>query len=193
MKKLLVIFFLAGGAPAFSQVITTLEYSMGFATGDLADFIGAPSFRGFTTTFKKLVQPNVAAGVEFGWNVFYDAKGTDVYHQGNFAYSGKQYRYNNQFPMLIRGDYYLKPGEQINPYVGLGLGTMYTLRNTDMGQYRIEEDAWHFLVKPEVGVEFDVNPGFAFSLSGRYYGGFAAGGMAAQGYFAINVGAVFKP
>jgi opacity protein-like surface antigen len=193
MKKLLIIIFLAGTVPAFSQAITSLEYSMGFATGDLADYIGAASFRGFTTSFRKLVQPNVAAGVEFGWNVFYDEKPSAVYTQGNFSYSGKQYRYNNQFPMLVRGDYYLKPGERINPYVGLGLGTMYTLRNTDMGQYRFEEDAWHFLMKPEVGVEIDMNPGFAFTLSGKYYTGFAAGGMETQGYFTINVGAVFKP
>jgi len=193
MKKLLIIFFLAGSIPAFSQALTTMEYSMGFATGDLSDFISAPSFRGFTTSFKKFVHPNVAAGVEFGWNVFYDEEPTDVYTQGNFAYSGKQYRYSNQFPMLVRADYYFKPGEMINPYVGLGLGTMYTLRNTDMGQYRIEEDAWHFLMKPEVGVEFEMNPGFAFTVNSKYYGGFGAGGLAAQGYFTINVGAVFKP
>ena len=48
MKKLLFILFIVVSVPAFSQNLTTLEYSMGFGTGDMGDFIDKPSFRGFT-------------------------------------------------------------------------------------------------------------------------------------------------
>ena len=48
MKKLLIILFIVVSVPAFSQNLTTVEYSMGFATGDMGDFIDKPSFRGFT-------------------------------------------------------------------------------------------------------------------------------------------------
>ena len=71
MKKLLFILFIVVSVPAFSQNLTTLEYSMGFATGDMGDFIDKPSFRGFTIDYRRLVQPNVGVGFEAGWNVFY--------------------------------------------------------------------------------------------------------------------------
>ena len=52
MKKLLLILFIVVSVPAVSQNLTTLEYSMGFATGDMGDFIDKPSFRGFTIDYR---------------------------------------------------------------------------------------------------------------------------------------------
>lgn len=192
MKKILFILFSVIGSSAFAQSLTALQYSMGFGTGDLGDFVSKPSFRGFTIDFRKLVQPNIGVGFELGWNVFYEEKASDVYTTGNLSYSGKQWRYNNQFPLLGAVDYYLKPGESLNPFVGLGLGTMYSLRNTDMGQYTLEEDAWHFALRPEVGLLFEANPNMSLAVTGKYYYGFEAGDLDAQSYFALNVGFVFK-
>jgi len=191
MKKIFFVIFSVVATSAFSQSITALQYSMGFGTGDLGDFVGAPSFRGFTIDYRKLVQPNIGVGFDIGWNVFYEAKSYDTYTSGNLSYSGKQWRYNNQFPLLFAVDYYLKPGEQINPFAGLGIGTMYSLRNTDMGQYTLEEDAWNFALRPEVGVLIEANPGLSFTVTGKYYYGFEAGDLPAQSYFALNVGFVF--
>lgn len=192
MKKIYFILFLfVAASSAFAQSITNVQYSIGFGTGDLGDYIGTPSFRGFAVDFRKLVQPNIGVGIDLGWNVFYDAKPSDTYTLGNLSYSGKQYRYNNQFPGLFAVDYYLQPGEQINPFVGLGIGTMYSLRNTDMGQYTFEQDAWHFALRPEAGVIFEANPGLSFAITGKYYYGFEAGDLDAQSYFALNFGFVF--
>jgi opacity protein-like surface antigen len=191
MKKIFLFLFVVTVIPAFSQSITSLQYSMGFGTGDLGDFIGTPSFRGFTLDFRKLVQPNVGVGIDVGWNVFYNEKSNDVYTVGDLSYSGKQWRYNNQVPILAAVDYYLKPGEQINPFVGLGIGTMFSRRNTDMGQYTLQQDAWHFALRPEAGILYEVNPEFALSVTGKYYYGFEAGDLPAQGYFALNFGFVF--
>lgn len=192
MKKILFILLSVIGSSAFAQSLTAVQYSMGFGTGDLGDFVSKPSFRGFTIDFRKLVQPNIGVGFELGWNVFYEEKASDVYTTGNLSYSGKQWRYNNQFPLLGAVDYYLKPGESLNPFVGLGLGTMYSLRNTDMGQYTLEEDAWHFALRPEVGLLFEANPNMSLAVTGKYYYGFEAGDLDAQSYFALNVGFVFK-
>lgn len=192
MKKLIILLLVAVSTPAFSQGLTSASYSVGFGTGDLADHTGRASFRGFTVDFRKLVQPNVAVGIELGWNVFYDEKPDDVYRIGNVSYSGRQYRYNNQFPMLVRADYYLKPGEKVNPYVGFGLGTMFSMKTTDMGQFRFEEDAWQFAIKPEVGVEIELNPAANAFIGVKYYSGFQGGDLPGQGYFALNLGMVFK-
>lgn len=191
MKKILLILFVAIGIPAFSQSFTSFQYSMGFGTGDLGDFIGAPSFRGFTIDYRGLIQPNIGVGVDVGWNVFYSEKANDVYTIENLSYSGKQYRYNNQLPILFAADYYMKPDEQINPFVGLGIGTMFSRRNTDMGQYTLQQDAWHFALRPEVGILYEANPGLSFTVTGKYYYGFEAGDLPAQGFFALNFGFVF--
>lgn len=191
MKKIFIILFSVMALSASAQSLTAIQYSMGFGTGDLGDFVSPASFRGFTIDYRKLVQPNIGVGFDIGWNVFYEDKGFDTYTQGTVSYSGKQYRYNNQFPMLVAADYYLKPGEKINPFAGLGIGTMYSLRNTDMGQYTFEQDAWNFALRPEVGVLFEVNPDMSLTLTGKYYYGFEAGDLPAQSYFALNVGFVF--
>lgn len=192
MKKIFLMLFIVASAPAISQNLTSVQYSMAFGSGDLGDFIENPSFRGFTLDYRKLVQPNVGVGIDIGWNVFYNEQPYDVYTVENLSYSGKQFRYNNQFPMLFAVDYYLSPDESLNPFIGFGLGTMYSKRNTDMGQYALEQDAWHFAVRPEIGILYAVTPDFSFSVTGKYYMGFEAGDLDAQNYFALNFGFVFK-
>src|SRR5690606_36138999 len=68
MKQIFLILFVAVSIPAFSQSYTSFQYSMGFGTGDLGDFIGSPSFRGFTIDYRGLVRPEVGIGVDIGWN-----------------------------------------------------------------------------------------------------------------------------
>ena len=191
MKRILTILLMVAGIPAFSQSFTSFQYSMGFGTGDLGDFIGTPSFRGFTIDYRGLVQPNVGVGVDVGWNVFYSEKANDDYTIENLSYSGKQYRYNNQLPILFAADYYMKPDERVNPFVGIGIGTMFSRRNTDMGQYTLQQDAWHFALRPEVGILYEAQPGLSFTVTGKYYHGFEAGDLPAQSFFALNFGFVF--
>jgi len=196
MKKILFIVFLFSGSVVLAQGnLTSLQYSVGFGTGDLNSFISKPSFRGFTFDYRKLVQPNIGVGVEAGWNVFYEEKGFATYEgeiNGQpWKLTSKQWRYNNQFPLLFATDYYLSPDEQINPFVGLGIGTMYSLRNTDVGTVTLEQDAWHFALRPEFGIMVEANPEFSFSVTAKYYYGFEAGDLPAQSYFALNFGFVF--
>jgi outer membrane protein W len=196
MKKIIIIlgmFLALAAGTAYAQgSYSTISYSMGFATGELGDFIGKPSFRGVTFDYRKLVQPNVGVGVSLGWNVFYEALDYDTYTIENVSLSGKQYRYSNHFPMLFAADYYLKPGEAFNPFVGLGAGTIYTIRNTDMNLYTIERNAWHFALQPQIGFMYTMNDVAAFTVTGKYNYGFAAGDLnEAQSYFSLNVGFTF--
>jgi outer membrane protein len=194
MKKIFITaIFLVLGISAFSQSgITALQYSMGFGTGDMHDFIGKASFRGFTIDYRKLVQQNIGVGVDIGWNVFYEEKPWDVYEgKNNVTYSGKQWRYSNHFPMLVAADYYKDVNAQVSAYGGLGVGTMYSLQNTDMGAYTFEKDAWHFVLRPEIGILIQPSPGVGFTVASKYYYGFKAGDLPAQGFVTINVGFVF--
>ena len=195
MKKIFILAVLSVFTlSAFPQNnLTALQYSMGFGTGDMHDYISPASFRGFTFDYRNLVQPNLGVGVDFGWNVFYDEMPDAVYEYKNLTYSGKQWRYSNHFPMLGAVDYYMNPSTQITGFAGLGIGTMYTLQNTDMSTYTFEKDAWHFALRPEIGVIFKPSPGVGVMLAAKYYYGFKAGDLPAQGYFTVNVGFVFVP
>jgi outer membrane protein W len=131
-------------------------------------------------------------GVDVGWNVFYEQRDYDTYTKNTASISGEQYNYSNQVPILISADYMIKPGETFNPYVGLGLGTMYSRRETDMGMYTFYDDAWHFALKPEIGVFYELNSSNDLKISAKYLTGFSAGDLETQSYFSIGVGLAFK-
>lgn len=191
MKKILTLIsfcFLSG--VLFAQSNITFNYSIGFPVGNLSEFTQKTSFRGATLDFRKMVQPNIGVGFSVGWSVFYEELAKDTYTLDNASFTGKQYRYSNHVPMMINPTYYLKPGESLNPYVSLGIGTMYTRRNTDMNLYTLEQEAWNFLLQPEVGLQYLLNDAFAVNISGKFNYGFKAGNEidAAQSFFTLNIG-----
>lgn len=168
----------------------TISYPVAFATGDLADYIKPVSFRGLSFDYTKMINRNVGLGLSTGWNVFYEELAYDTYTVGNESISGKQYRYSNSVPLLFTGSYYVKPNEKINPFARLGIGTIYTRRNTDMGIYTYEQEAWNFALAPEVGILVEVMDELNTAISIQYYNGFQAGNELdkSQSYFALKIG-----
>jgi outer membrane protein len=196
MKKIYyiaIIAFLFIGNKGFSQQsYFSAAYSMGFAGGDLKDYVSKSSFRGGVVEYRGYVTNNVTAGVDVGWNVFYERMDYATYTKGTMSLSGIQYRTSNHVPLLLSADYMLKPDEVFNPYVGFGIGTMYSERETDMGMFQTSENTWHFALKPELGFMYAINQAADLKVSARYYYGFKTNNMDAQSYFTINFGFVFK-
>ena len=196
MHKLYLIIIglmLLSSTAIHAQNKTTLTYAVGFGTGDLGEFINSPSWRGANLDFRQMVQEDIGVGLSVGWNVFYKEQPFDTYTAGTASLSGKQYRYSNNIPMMGAVDYYLSQGQRINPFVGLGTGVMYTRRNTDMNLYTIEQEAWNFLLQPQVGIEIDNNISSSFTVIAKYFYGFEAGDLPKpQSYITLNVGWTFK-
>ncbi|MBK7651188.1 MAG: outer membrane beta-barrel protein [Flammeovirgaceae bacterium] len=192
-KTILILLCSLSLGTLYAQSNVTFNYSIGFPSGDLSDFTKQVSFRGATFDFRKMVNPNIGVGFSLGWNVFYEELASDTYTVDNVSLSGKQYRYSNHIPMMINPTYYLKRGETINPYVSLGIGTMYTRRNTDMNLYTVEQEAWNFLLQPEIGMQYMLSDMNAINLSGKFNYGFKAGNelTAAQSFFTLNIGFTF--
>jgi opacity protein-like surface antigen len=187
----LALLITAGSAQA-QHSYTNVSYSIGFGAGDLGNFIPKTSWRGASVDYLRLVQPNVGVGIHLGWNTFYEALDFDTYSLNNLSISGQQWRYSNHFPMMVTANYYLSPKDNFNPFVGLGLGTMYSRRNTDMNLYTIELNSWHFALQPRIGFQYTTNHSTAFEVSARYNHGFRSGQIEApQGYFSLNVGLTF--
>lgn len=169
----------------------SVDYVVGFPTGDLGDFIGKTSFRGAVIEYQKYIKNKLSIGGETGWSAFYKRMDDDTYSQENVSVSGIQYRYSSQVPILISAEYNFRPEETLKPYANLGLGTIYSRRDTDMGLWNLREVAWHFALKPEVGIMYEISLNSSFNLSAKYYTGFASGDLEAQSYFALGAGFVF--
>ncbi len=192
MKKILLIIFSFSCINTFAQDnIINFQYSIGFGTGDLGDFIENPSFRGFVFDYRRLTENNIAIGVEVGWNVFYDELNYDTYTKDNLTITGKQWRYNNQVPLLVAADYIFSTEEKLKPFAGLGVGTMFSRRNTNMNVYTIEEEAWSFALRPELGVVYDISFNTGISATAKYYVGFESGDLPTQSYLSLNFGILY--
>lgn len=193
MKKLIFIVLITGAAitSGFSQSSFSIQYGIGFA-GKMNNYISSTSLRGVTFEYKMYPSPNVSIGVDAGWNYFYERRAYDSYSQGSLTISGIQFRYAHAVPIFVTTSYYISPGDQINPFVGVGVGTMFMSRYTDMGIYRITEEEWHFGLKPEAGIRVNTSPDMDLTFAFRYNHAFATNDTGDQSYMTFNVGFVWK-
>jgi outer membrane protein len=168
-----------------------MSYDMSFGTGNLGDFISAPSFRGASAQYRYGVTDNILVGFDAGWNVFFERKDYETYSSGTISLSGIQYRYQNEIPLYLSADYILTTDNIIKPYVGLGIGTIYCDRVTDMGIWRLEENPWQFAIKPELGLLYELSEGTALQLAVKYNYGFKTEELDSQGYLTISAGFAF--
>lgn len=192
MKKavsiIFVLSFAISGYVKGQGSYTSVQYLMGFGVGDLGSYIAQPSFRGAVLDHHRSITDNISAGIELGWNVFYERKDYDTYSNDQVSVSGIQYRYSNNLPILATFEYNLNPENPLKPYANVGIGTMYTERDTEMGIWLLSEKAWHFAFKPELGLLYEVNENAALKIAAKYYYGSAAGDLGAQSYFALAIG-----
>ncbi|PIB37474.1 hypothetical protein BFP72_08425 [Reichenbachiella sp. 5M10] len=193
MKKifflLTMIFAMATSTQAQEREIA-LSYSVAIPLGDVGDYISNVSPRGVYFNYNHYFYDNIAVGLSAGLTTFYEEKADDTYVTSNGSISGKQFRYSNHVPLMVTGSYYLSTDGQLKPFVQLGLGTMYTRRDTDMGLYSIEEEAWAFALSPEVGLKYEILSGKSILLSAKYLNGFKAGDEldASQSFLAFSIG-----
>jgi len=174
-----------------AQQYTSFQYTIALPVNDLKDYIEKTSFRGFTFEYQTKVNSAVAVGVDVGYNLFYERKEYDTYYDGTAAISGIQYRYTNSIPIHLNGMYFLKEENHFNPFVGFGIGTTYTLRDTDMGLYRWEEDTWNFSLRPEAGFIYAVSASTGLKVALRYNAAFKTSELEDQSFFSLSTGVVF--
>ena len=171
--------------------IYMFEYSMGFPTGDLADYIDEPSFRGFNFGYRYMLDENRALGLDMGWQTFYEKKDYATYTDGTSSITGIQYRYTNAFTASLQIDQVFNEGSDLRPFIGLGAGTSYMRRTLDMGLYRLERDPWQFMLQPEAGVSLYTTNGNMVMLTFNYYWGFATKQLDAQSFMAVGLAYAF--
>lgn len=188
--SLILMIFSANVARAQSN-ISTLNYSMGLGVGNTGDFISKYSWRGFGFEYRHLSQPQVGFGINLGWNTFYHEMPYQTYTFETISVTGYQFRYLNSFPIIAAVDYFVKPDEPINPYIGLGLGVQYNIATVDFGVYRFEKDGWPFTIAPEIGTLIELHSGEAFNVGIKFLYGFKTTDLEADSHLLFNVGFTF--
>jgi len=194
MKRILILLTIVISSQAvLAQGNFVISYPISFPMGDLKDYIGATSFRGISMEFNKRAKPTLDVGIEASWHVFYERVAEKAYTFETATITGIQYRYTNAVPLLAQFKYLKEAGGgKTHPYAGLGIGTTYVERATDVGLYRITNNAWQFCLRPELGVQVKAGYGASFMLGVKYYANFAAKDLEGQSYLSINVGFVFS-
>ncbi|MDY0075816.1 MAG: hypothetical protein RBR87_00955 [Bacteroidales bacterium] len=190
INKLLLAFGLLLSGFVSAQNFTSIQYTVGVPFGDLKDHTSNLSGRGLTFQFQTEIEPAITVGINLGYSVFYERKAYDSYSQGTATLTGVQYRYNNMFPMMVNAHYAFGT-RTIMPYLGLGVGTLYNMRSTQMGLYSVKENNWHFLLSPELGFMVDLSADIGIKINAIYDNAFKTREMDAFGNLRLNIGFIF--
>ena len=194
MKKIIIVlivsFFINIGFVQAQKDYVSFNYATSFATGDLSEYISKTSFRGLLFEYRKSMNQNISIGLDVGWHMFYERKDHATYTKETVSISGVQFRYSQNLPILFSVDYYFRPDEQFRPFVNFGLGTIFTRRTLDMGIYRLEETAWQFVLKPEIGFLYEFNTNGGVKFAAKYNQGFKSGDLEALSSVSFSIGYV---
>jgi hypothetical protein len=193
MKKIIyIISFLILSLTGFSQeTLWSVTYQMAFPDGELSDFTGKTSFRGFGVEGRAFVDNNVSIGGGAHWNVFYERKDKITTEIDNVTITGTHFNYVNAFPFYANAAYYFNEGSYFRPYMAMNAGVIYAHYRKDVGLYRIDDQVWKFSLAPEIGVLIETYDRANFTVNFRYNYGVETAETTPLGYFGINVGVIW--
>jgi len=149
----LVVLGLAGAdSPARAQDVFTMQYQVGFPTGNTRDFTDEVSFLGMSIGYRHVFAQNWSWGLTGGFQAF-DSSTTKVVEVEGGAISGRQYRYVNAFPAYLGLHYEFGRGG-FRPYLAANAGAVIVTRRLQFGVGRVETTNLHVAAAPEAGVIF---------------------------------------
>jgi hypothetical protein len=188
LAGVLVLVWTTAAKAQLPPVFVGLSWQLGIPIGETHDYTPDVSWRGIGLDLATFVRPDVAVGLAFGWNVFFENTTSTLQYKG-LAITGNQDRTLNVWPVLVNARYFPKLGSHgdVQPYAGLNVGGYIIERYLAIGLTAFQETHFHFGLAPEIGVFFQ-NPVGAVFLNARYNMAFAAGGVPFQQFLSINLG-----
>ena len=57
-----------------------------------------------------------------------------------------------------------------------------------MGMYTIEENVWHFALRPEAGLIYSLNYNTGLIVTAKYYSNSKSGDISSRNFMTVNVG-----
>jgi hypothetical protein len=188
--RLAALLLVLGGAQAraLPPTLVGLSYQFSIPIGETFNYTSPVSWRGIGLDVATFVKPELAVGLAFGWNVFFDNTTSTIHFKG-VDITGNQDRALNVWPVLANVRWFpkLSSNRDLQPYLGANVGGYIIERYLAVGLTAFTETNFHFGVAPEIGVFFQQPYGAVF-LNARYNMAFASGGVPFQQFLSINLG-----
>lgn len=118
------------------------------------DFLNNNSFVGFEIEGKWKVAPSVTFGLGVNWVSYYQYESRSTYSAPGIDITTDLYKYVYTLPITANLQYHFTSSDKVIPYVGLGIGTVYTDRKLLFNAYQATNNNWGLAVRPEVGAAF---------------------------------------
>lgn len=194
MKRVLITASLLSffAVSSFAQSKFALTYSIGFPTGETSDYFSSTSWRGINFDYHYMLEDNFAIGFSAGWQVFSDSRGLVTETSGTETISGYRYNYLNSTPILATASYFFDTSGDLSPFATLGIGLTYNELQEDIGLFRTTSTGWPFTVRPEIGLDYEINYDVGIRTSFRYNYVASGSDLPSLPNFSINVGLVWS-
>lgn len=198
MKRIYITAILLIGLAINSnaQSFWALNWDISKGVGETGDFIGNVNLRGASFDGRYLVNDNLSIGGNLGWKTMYEKLSNQPpveieNEEIGGAISGTQLHYLNIFPVLLTSHYYFDSGD-VKPYVGIGLGGVWSEQRNDIGLRSNYSDSFGFGVQPEFGVFIPIGyNSTGFNVAAKYLYGTSAGDLDSLGVFTLSIGFAF--
>lgn len=159
------------------ELSSSLNYIVSFPTASTSDFVdGNVSFRGLGIEWDwRTGSSDLHLGLSLRWLYFRDVQDQGTFTVDNTTATGRLYRAVDSFPVAFHLKYpFGSLGGKVLPYVGLGVGATYSIRDLELGVISRNDIRWSFLLAPEAGMHFNFSPNSSRSLvfGVRYDAGF---------------------
>ena len=137
-----------------ASTLFTMGYQMAQPIGGLHDYISDASFRGVTFDWRSRLAKDFSAGLRFNWNRFNQTSSNlNLTTQTGGTLSGPVFRYHDQFAIEAIGHYYFgKPESTFMPYLGVGLGGVWSSTYQQTADLGNSQDGFYFITSPEAGL-----------------------------------------
>jgi outer membrane protein len=174
MKRKIILTAIVAFTMAFAQAqrlhnLYGFSWEVSFPSNDLVDKV---SYNGGRLEYRHFMNENLSIGGALSWNNFSQYYPRSTYENADQtqAITTDTYRAIFNLPITVNGHYYFGEGAYFKPYVGLGLGTMYSDQEVYYNIFVTEDENWGFIARPEIGtlINFSTTSNVRMMLGAGY-------------------------
>jgi hypothetical protein len=170
------------------KISAGVEWSMGLGVGSTSEFVNDYSVRGFAVEGRYWIVNQATVGVLWGWTSLHEKIDDRTYTRDNLAVTGSQIRWVDAMPLQLTAHYYLElASTRLLPFVGTGVGTVWTERLLSLPFTSYSQESWHFAFAPELGLLFP-SPAGSLLISSRFNYAFETDAAPEAMWFNFNIG-----
>jgi len=118
------------------------------------DFLTKFSFAGWRMEYRHFIRSHISVGIGISRNYFSQYFQSQQYttKDESMTMTTDMQREIVTVPITINGYYHFETSVDTKPYVGIGLGTQYSDQSAYFNIYRLREQNWGFIARPEIGI-----------------------------------------